>query len=320
QESVLTQDSDGEGIADPPPRRRYGDFSAVASRGPSCPGFRALCARLAAELVTLGTLEEPRAGGLGILRAGPDSQGGVVIILGRARGSEVGGVSAGAGREPRRFLCSELQAARLLCLRPLLDSSPVTPLGDRAEEEAGTVQELVLTLQALGLPRPMPGTQASQILRELHAKISELLPSLPLGSMQPLLSYPLNTPQWKALESLSGSLADQYYCRRCLLLKRLDLTTSAFHWSDRAKAQGKAMKAVLMPIREVLSPESDISIAHVLAARADLSRLVPATSKAARQGTSCAINKVGTWVGKVSDIPGLQIASRQRWGRKKKKK
>ena len=55
------------------------------------------------------------------------------------------------------------------------------------------------------------------------------------------------------------------------------------------------MKVVLIPIREALSPESDVSIAHVLAARADLSRLVPATSKAARRGTCCAINKVGTW-------------------------
>jgi hypothetical protein len=54
------------------------------------------------------------------------------------------------------------------------------------------------------------------------------------------------------------------------------------------------MKAVLSPIRGLLTPESDVSIAHVLAARADLSRLVPATSVAARRGTSCAINKVGT--------------------------
>lgn len=57
------------------------------------------------------------------------------------------------------------------------------------------------------------------------------------------------------------------------------------------------MKAVLIPIRDALTPESDVSIAHVLAARADLSRLVPATSKAARRGTCCAINKVGTWEG-----------------------
>lgn len=274
---------------------------------------------------------------------GEASSGGGASVPG-GQGLEGGGAqstSAAPARIPflfPGFLCSELQAARLLCLRPLLDSSSVTPLGDEAEEEAGTVQELFLILQALGLPRPMSGTQASQILRELHAKISELLPSLPPGSMQPLLSYPLNAPQWKALESLSGSLADQYYCRRCLLLKRLDLTTSAFHWSDRAKAQGKAMKAVLMPIREVLSPESDVCIAHVLAARADLSRLVPATSKAARQGTSCAINKVlmgempdrggrpneleapmPSWQSRREDGGGGK-ASRQRWGRKKKKK
>lgn len=63
------------------------------------------------------------------------------------------------------------------------------------------------------------------------------------------------------------------------------------------------MKAVLIPIREALTPESDVSIAHVLAARADLSRLVPATSKAARRGTCCAINKVG--VGKGPSILGL---------------
>ena len=55
------------------------------------------------------------------------------------------------------------------------------------------------------------------------------------------------------------------------------------------------MKAVLIPIREALTPESDVSVAHVLAARADLSRLVPATSKTARRGTCCAITKVSTW-------------------------
>nr|KAF6409784.1 family with sequence similarity 98 member C [Rousettus aegyptiacus] len=140
------------------------------------------------------------------------------------------------------------------------------------------------------------------------------------------------------LERLCQSLQSQYYCRRCLLLKRLDLTTSAFHWSDRAEAQGEAMKAVLTPIREALTPESDVSIAHILAARADLSRLVPATSKATRQVTCCAINKV--LMGNVPDRGGRpdeleppmpiwksrredgggQNAGRQRWDRKKKKK
>lgn len=98
------------------------------------------------------------------------------------------------------------------------------------------------------------------------------------------------------------------------------------------------MKAVLIPIREALTSESDVSIAHVLAARADLSRLVPATSKTARQGTCCAINKVlmgsvpdrggrpneleapmPSWQSRREDGGGRK-GGRQCWGRKKKKK
>lgn len=70
------------------------------------------------------------------------------------------------------------------------------------------------------------------------------------------------------------------------------------------------MKAVLIPIREALTPESNVSIAHVLAAREDLSRLIPATSKAVRRGTCCAINKVGTWEwGKASTALAFRLGS-----------
>lgn len=329
----------------------YEDFLGAAASSPQCPDFRALCARLAAELATLGALEEE---GAEALSAG-DGPGAEEAFLRQLRRlleelhcpdrALCGGDGASALREPGaglrllRFLCTELQAARLLHLHRRLDSTPAVPESHRegAEEGDGMVQELILILQALGLLRPTLGTLASRLLWELHAKVSELLPSLPPGFLQPLLSYPLDTPRWEALESLCRSLGEQYCCRRCLLLKRLDLTISAFHWSDRAEAKGKAMKAVLIPIRETLSPESDVSIAHVLAARADLSRLVPATSKASRRGTSCAINKV--LMGNVPDrggrpdeleapMPSWQSRrdngdgrkAGRRWGNKKKKK
>uniref|UniRef100_G1QBD0 Family with sequence similarity 98 member C n=1 Tax=Myotis lucifugus TaxID=59463 RepID=G1QBD0_MYOLU len=188
--------------------------------------------------------------------------------------------------------------------------------------------ELCSGVCATALRRPGAG---------LRLLFSELLPSLPSGSLQLLLSYPLDAPRWEALESLCQSLGDQYCCRHSLLLKHLDLTISAFHWSDRAEPQGEAMKAVLFPIRDTMTPESDVSIAHILAARADLSRLVPAMSKAARRGTSCAINKV--LMGNVPDrggrpneleapMPSWQSrrengggrkAGRHCWGDKKKK-
>ncbi|XP_075393393.1 protein FAM98C [Tenrec ecaudatus] len=329
----------------------YGAFVGAASRGTLCPDFRALCERLAAELVALGAPQRGQEEGAETPRASDalnaeeqflQQLGDQLRALHCPDRALSGGDCTGTLREPGaclrllRFLCSELQAARLLRLRHPLDPSPAQLFGEGTEEGADMVRELILTLQALGLSRPARGTPASRLLQELHAKISELLPSLPPASMQPLLSCQLDAPRWEALETLSQSLRDQYCCRRCLLLRRLDLTTSAFHWSEQAKAKGEAMNAVLIPIRGVLTPDSEVSIAHVLAARADLSRLVPATSVAARRGTCCAINKV--LMGNVPDRGGRpseleapmpcwqsrreggarQKAGHQRRGRKKK--
>ncbi|XP_036877624.2 protein FAM98C isoform X1 [Manis javanica] len=359
----------------------YEGFLGAAPLVTPCPDFRALCAWLAAELATLGAWK--REEGAETLSAGdgPGEEEFLRQLAGLLRELHCpdralcGRDCAAALRKPGaclrllRFLCSELQAARLLRLHARRNTRPVLSGWEGAEKGAGVVQELVLTLQALELPRPTQGTLASQLLWELHAKISELLPSLPPGSLQALLSHPLDAPRWEALEFLSQSLGDQYFCRRRLLLKRLDLTISAFCWSDRAEvraedlsrsseaqlwscycrknearkstllqAQGEVIKAVLTPIQEVLTPASDVSIAHVLAARADLSHLVPATSKAARQGTCCAINKV--LMGNMPDRGGRpseleapmprwqsrredgsrQKVGRQCWGRKKKKK
>ncbi|XP_055410308.1 protein FAM98C isoform X3 [Bubalus kerabau] len=293
----------------------YEGCPGAASPGTSCPDFRALCARLAAELATLGALEREREEGTQALSAGDVGPGAEEEFLRQLAGllrelhcpdrELCGGDCAASLREPDarlrllRFLCSEVQAARLLRLRSRLDPNPEPSCGEGAEEASGMVQELILTLQALGLPRPTRGTPACQLLRDLDAKISELLPSLPPESLQPLLNHPLDAPRW---------------------------------------AQGEAMKAVLIPIREALTSESDVSIAHVLAARADLSRLVPATSKTARQGTCCAINKVlmgsvpdrggrpneleapmPSWQSRREDGGGRK-GGRQCWGRKKKKK
>lgn len=59
----------------PRPRRRYEGFSGAASLGTSCPDFRALCARLAAELATLGALERQREEGTEALNAGDGTHG-----------------------------------------------------------------------------------------------------------------------------------------------------------------------------------------------------------------------------------------------------
>ncbi|XP_077838732.1 protein FAM98C isoform X3 [Macaca mulatta] len=210
-EGVKAEAREGAAVAQDLLALGYGGVPGTASRGASCPDFRALCVRLAAELATLGALEQQREAGAEVLSAGdgPYAEEDFLRQLGRLLRelhcpdrALCGGDGAAALREPGaglrllRFLCSELQATRLLRLRSLLDPSPRPPLGEGVVEGAGMVQELGLTLQALGLPRPAPGTPASQLLQELHAKISELQPFLPPGSLQPLLSYSLDAPRW----------------------------------------------------------------------------------------------------------------------------
>ncbi|XP_044523322.1 protein FAM98C [Gracilinanus agilis] len=324
------------------PEAEVGPWLAeAADRGAACSHFRDLCAHLAAELGALGALEEGA-----VLSAG-DAEGAgaedcfLLELSGLLRelycpdralttGNPATRLQApGSGLRLLRFLCSELQAARLLSLRnPPAPSRAKVQERDLEEIEG----ELALILQALGMPQPEPGTPASQLLREVQAKISDLLPSLPPGHLDPLLTQPLDAPRWGALSTLSNYLRDQYCYRRRLMLTRLDLTASAFHWTDRAQTQGAAMTNVLKPLRQGLAPESAISLAHVLASRADLSRLVPATGQAARLATCCPINKV--LMGPVPDrggrpneleapMPSWQSrreAGHQRWGRKKKRR
>lgn len=97
------------------------------------------------------------------------------LLLGRGQGSGWTPMSLFLG-----FLCSELQAARLLHLRLRPDPSPVQSFGEDEKDGDGMVQELMLTLQALGLTTPLRGTLASQLLREFHDKVE---------GQSPLLSY-----------------------------------------------------------------------------------------------------------------------------------
>lgn len=57
------------------------------------------------------------------------------------------------------------------------------------------VQELTLTLQALGLPIPVRGTLASQLLREFHEKVERQSPLE--------LPYCLESPVFKAISRMT---------------------------------------------------------------------------------------------------------------------
>lgn len=288
----------------------YEGFPERASPGPSCPDFRALCARLAAELATLDALEREKEEGTEALSAG-DGPGAEEEFLRQLAGllrelhcpdRELCGRDCASSCGSRARACACCAFSAQSSRRPAYSTcnpSWIPALSHSVESGQGRGQRRNLAWSRnwclLSKPWDCPDLRgdprqpaaAGVACQDLRAAAFPA-PRVPAASSQ----LPAGCPQ---MGSAGVSLAKP---ARSVLLPPLpppqapDLTTSAFHWSERAEAQGEAMKAVLIPIREALTPESDVSVAHVLAARADLSRLVPATSKTARRGTCCAINKV----------------------------
>uniref|UniRef100_A0A2K5RJS2 Family with sequence similarity 98 member C n=1 Tax=Cebus imitator TaxID=2715852 RepID=A0A2K5RJS2_CEBIM len=69
-EGVKAEAREGAAVARDLLALGYGGVPGLASQGSSCPDFRALCAQLAAELATLGALEQQREAGAEVLSAG----------------------------------------------------------------------------------------------------------------------------------------------------------------------------------------------------------------------------------------------------------
>uniref|UniRef100_A0A8D0KXM8 Family with sequence similarity 98 member B n=1 Tax=Strix occidentalis caurina TaxID=311401 RepID=A0A8D0KXM8_STROC len=107
-----------------------------------------------------------------------------------------------------------------------------------------------------------------------------------------LLTKPLDSDQVERLEKINDALRSEYECRRRMLMKRLDVTVQSFGWSDRAKVKTDDIARIYQPKRYALSPKSTITLAHLLAAREDLSKIIRTSSGSTRENTVCAINKV----------------------------
>ncbi|XP_075699853.1 protein FAM98B [Rhinoderma darwinii] len=190
------------------------------------------------------------------------------------------------------FLGSELQALQILQNKKQKDRSS----GDAVCKEARTICE------ALRLPEQSASNVIS-MLKSVEEKVTELLPKAKAtGIDRGLLIVDLNTQQLDHLEKINGILCKEYECRRRMLIKRLDVTVQSFGWSDRAKAKMDEIASVYQPIRYSLSPKSGITVAHILAARQDLSRIVRTSSGSVREKMVCPVNKI--LMGRVPDRGG----------------
>ncbi|XP_078065064.1 protein FAM98A-like, partial [Mustelus asterias] len=215
----------------------------------------------------------------------------------------------------RVFLGSELQAARVLHARKPSLARQQLPrdIGEGGEE---IFQELQALCQTLGMAEPTRDIPVSQLFRDLETKIRDASRGLaPDGVGKSLLSRSLGPDQWENLEEIHRAMCVEYECRKQMLISRLDVTVQSFHWSEGAKQHGAVMEQRYKPLRQALCAKSDITLAHLLSAREDLSAITKTTSEGSREKTACAVNKV--LMGPVPDRggrPGEIEAPMPSWG------
>uniref|UniRef100_A0A8C0G6P6 Family with sequence similarity 98 member C n=1 Tax=Chelonoidis abingdonii TaxID=106734 RepID=A0A8C0G6P6_CHEAB len=265
------------------------NFLRLAEAGVQSPEFTALCAQLVAELRALCPLEED------VSPTSPeDAETFQIELSGLLQelhcpyaALTTGDVTARLGSahsclQLLYFLSSELQAARLLSRK-----RPPSPQQGAGADAAR--RELRLINQALHQPEPAPTCPIPQLLEDIKSKVRSQMRRL-LGELQG--AWGLSRLGGEALEGIRQALCAEYECRKRMMITRFSVTLQSFHWSERAKAQGAALLAAVSSLRQAESVASGVTLARLLAAREDASRIVSTSSGRCRHRTSCAINKV----------------------------
>ncbi|XP_030725379.1 protein FAM98A-like [Globicephala melas] len=281
-----------------------GALSQAVSAGASSPEFTKLCAWLVSELRVLCKLDE----NVQATNSPSEAEEFQLEVSGLLGEMNCPYLSLTSGDVTKRlliqknclllltYLISELEAARMLC---------VNTLPKKAQEGGGSevFQELKGICIALGMSKPPANITMFQFFSGIEKKLKETLAKVPPNHVgKPLLKKPMGPAHWEKIEAINQAVANEYEVRRKLLIKRLDVTVQSFGWSDRAKSQTEKLAKVYQPKRSVLSPKSTISVAHLLAARQDLSKILRTSSGSIREKTACAINKV--LMGRVPDRGG----------------
>uniref|UniRef100_A0A8C5MY00 Family with sequence similarity 98 member A n=1 Tax=Leptobrachium leishanense TaxID=445787 RepID=A0A8C5MY00_9ANUR len=280
-----------------------GALILAAGQGALSPEYTKLCAWLVTELKSFCTLEE----NVEATNSPSESDGFQLEMSGLLTEMNCPYACLTSGDVRKRlhdkksclllltYLISELEAARMLCVTP----------PSKKETEAGSEVfiELKSICMTLGMSKPPANITMFQFFSGIEKKLRETLSKVPPNHLgKPLLNKTLGPSHWEKIEAINQAIANEYEVRRKMLLKRLDVTIQSFGWSDRAKLQTEKLGKAYQPKRAALAAKGSISVAHLLAARHDLSKILRTSSGSIREKTACAINKV--LMGRVPDRGG----------------
>ncbi|XP_028409716.1 protein FAM98A-like [Dendronephthya gigantea] len=189
------------------------------------------------------------------------------------------------------FLTSELQACKIL-------GQDDEAMDVDEEETSPAFEHLSAILKALNLPQPEKQVSVFDLLSNIEKQVNVVVRKFPKGHLgEPLLTKRLNSTQWAQVEQINKTLLKEYSLRRRTLLTRLDVTVRSFQWSELGKRNQDSISGDFQPIRRSLEEQAPVSIADILAARTDLTKVTKTSSGDLRKKTKCAINRV--LIGKV---------------------
>ncbi|KFM59572.1 Protein FAM98A, partial [Stegodyphus mimosarum] len=124
------------------------------------------------------------------------------------------------------FLCTELQAARLLQCKTKKKRTLEIEMDDST-----TATSLVNVMEVLGIPKEF-AEDPDSVLPEIEKKVNEKVSARPELISEPAFKASLTEKQWAELENLFGEFEADYTVRRELLITRLDVTIQSFQWGE----------------------------------------------------------------------------------------
>ncbi|OXB65431.1 hypothetical protein ASZ78_005058 [Callipepla squamata] len=243
-----------------------GALTQAVSRGASSPEFTKLCAWLVSELRLFCKLEE----NVQATNSPNEAEEFQLEMSGLLAEMNCPYTSLTSGDVTKRllnqknclllltYLISELEAARMLCV----NAPP-----KKAQEGGGSevFQELKGICIALGMSKPPANITMFQFFSGIEKKLKETLAKVPPNHVgKPLLKKQLGPAHW----------------------------LTEFCFSFLQQSQTEKLAKVYQPKRALLSTKCTISVANLLAARQDLSKIMRTSSGSIREKTACAINKV----------------------------
>ncbi|XP_048125005.1 protein FAM98A [Alosa alosa] len=281
-----------------------GSLDAAVSGGAESPEFTKLCAWIVSELKVYCKLEE----NVHATNCPSEAEGFQLEVSGLLAELACPYTALTSGDATQRllnksnclllltFLISELEASRMVLI-----NQPQK----KVEESGGSdvFMELKGICVGLGMSKPPANITMFQFFSGIEKKLKEAMSKVPPNHVgAPLLKKPLGPVHWEKIEAINQALVNEYDVRRKMLLKRLDVTVQSFGWSERAKTHSEKLAKVYQPLRAALNAKTVVSVAHLYAARIDLSKIMRTSSGRIREKTACAINKI--LMGRVPDRGG----------------